>query len=671
MTTARFRFPCRRPRSTPPPSPAASRPRQPHFYAEYGPDYEERYQWRFPPTTGAYEVLPEDIVKGASITQTRVKNWWAKDRKYYRYRFNPDKIVNTVVRDESKAFELFRAGELDTFYLTRPDLWYEKSEIDPVYKGYIERVTFYNRYPKIPRGLYLNVIKPPLDNRDVRIGIALRDELAEGHRRDVPRRLPAAQRLQRGLRRVQRSLDQGAALIPSISAREAFARRRLHAARAATASSRNPTAPAFPSPSPIRACRMYDRMFAILREEAKACGFELRLDGLEATVAYKKEMQKQHEMTFQSWLIQPPVPDFHQFLHSSQRLRRQGQPQAANQQHLFLGPRRTPTCSATRSAPAAPSRRSGTPRGNSSTSCTTRRSSSRPTRWITSASARGAGCAGRIARTPVSARPSSMTPTRSSCSGSTRRSRRKPTPPAAPARSFPESTTSRGCLSRSSREPAPDTARRPATHRRPRSTMTGAPENILEVDKLITSFETDRGLLRAVDQVSFSVPDGQDRRHRRRVRLRQKRHRHVDRPAAAATGRQDPRRPRAFQGPRPAPRQRRGNPQGPRRRDRRDFPGADVRAQPGPPHRPPGRRGLPPAPEDLEKGRLGRRHRDARTRPHPRSGKAHDGLSAPAFRRHAPAHRHRPRPRLPARRSSSPTNRPPRSTSPSRRRSST
>ena len=38
--------------------------------------------------------------------------------------------------------------------------------------------------------------------------------------------------------------------------------------------------------------------------------------------------------------------------------------------------------------------------------------------------------------------------------------------------------------------------------------MTGAPSNILEVDKLITSFETDRGLIRAVDQVSFAVPEG-------------------------------------------------------------------------------------------------------------------------------------------------------------------
>jgi peptide/nickel transport system ATP-binding protein len=38
--------------------------------------------------------------------------------------------------------------------------------------------------------------------------------------------------------------------------------------------------------------------------------------------------------------------------------------------------------------------------------------------------------------------------------------------------------------------------------------MNSGHENILEVDKLITSFETERGLLRAVDQVSFVVPEG-------------------------------------------------------------------------------------------------------------------------------------------------------------------
>ena len=38
--------------------------------------------------------------------------------------------------------------------------------------------------------------------------------------------------------------------------------------------------------------------------------------------------------------------------------------------------------------------------------------------------------------------------------------------------------------------------------------MNGGTNNVLEVDKLITSFETDRSLLRAVDQVSFTVPEG-------------------------------------------------------------------------------------------------------------------------------------------------------------------
>lgn len=33
-------------------------PSPPHFYCEFGPSYVERYQWRVPPTTGAYVVKP-------------------------------------------------------------------------------------------------------------------------------------------------------------------------------------------------------------------------------------------------------------------------------------------------------------------------------------------------------------------------------------------------------------------------------------------------------------------------------------------------------------------------------------------------------------------------------------------------------------------------------------
>jgi microcin C transport system substrate-binding protein len=290
-------------------------PSPPHFYGEYGPDYSERYQWRFPPTTGAYEVRPEDIVKGASITQTRVKNWWARDRKYYRHRFNPDKIVHTVVRDESKAFELFRAGELDTYFLIRPDLWYEKSEIEPVYKGYIERVTFYNRYPKVPRGLYFNVSKPPLNDRNVRIGIQ--------HALNWQKVIDV---MFRGDYQRLNAFNEGYGMFsdPSIACRPFSIQLAREAFRAAGYTNEGSDGILTkPDGTRLSAAVTYpvmpisDRIFAILREEAKACGFELRLDGLESTVAYKKVMQKQHEISFGSWLITPPVPDFHQFLHST------------------------------------------------------------------------------------------------------------------------------------------------------------------------------------------------------------------------------------------------------------------------------------------------------------------------------------------------------------------
>lgn len=308
----------------------AATPSEPEFYQDYGPDFTTRHQWKFPPTTGAYEVLPEDVVKGASISQTRVKNWWAGDRKYYKHRFNADKIIHTVVRDESKAFELFRAGQLETFYVSRPELWYDKCEIGPVHKGWIERATFFRRYPKSPFGLYSNVTKPLLRDRNTRIGIqhALNWEkvIAVIFRGDY-------QRLN--------AFNEGYAVFsdPSIRARPYSVDLARKAFRDAgfTGEDRDgilkmpdgtrlSVAVSYPN-NP-----MLERMFAILREDARACGFELRLDGLEETVAYKKEMEKQHELSFSAWSITPPIPDFFQFLHSSNAFTEKGnlKPQTNN-----------------------------------------------------------------------------------------------------------------------------------------------------------------------------------------------------------------------------------------------------------------------------------------------------------------------------------------------------
>ncbi len=301
-----------------------------HFYKEYGPDYTERYQWKFRPTTGAYEVLPEDVIKGVSITQSRVKDWWAKDRKYYKHRFNTDKIVHTVVRDPSKAFELFRAGQLDTFGLTRPELWYEKSEIPPVYDGYIERTTFFTRFPKVPLGLYLNVTKPLLSDLNVRIGIQ--------HAINWQKVINV---IYRGDYQRLNAFNEGFIGLsdPSITARPFSITAAREAFRKAgfTTEGRGGIL-AKPDGTLLSVAITYpnvpilDRVFALLKEEALSCGLEIRLDGLEATVSYRKNMQKQHEIAFAAWNTTPPMPDFHQFLHSTNAFDQKGniKPQTNN-----------------------------------------------------------------------------------------------------------------------------------------------------------------------------------------------------------------------------------------------------------------------------------------------------------------------------------------------------
>jgi len=106
--------------------------------------------------TGPYYVAEGDINKGVSVTLTRKKDWWGNDKKFYRYRYNPDKIVWRIVRDPNKAFELFRAGILDMSLVSGPKSWYEKTEIEQVYDGHIERHWWYNDFPRAQFGVEMN-----------------------------------------------------------------------------------------------------------------------------------------------------------------------------------------------------------------------------------------------------------------------------------------------------------------------------------------------------------------------------------------------------------------------------------------------------------------------------------------------------------------------------------
>jgi microcin C transport system substrate-binding protein len=303
---------------------ASMSPSNPEFYDEYGADYEDRYQWRVPRHTGAYYVKEGDINKGVSVKLTRAKDWWAKDKKYYRYRFNPDHIIYTVIRDENKAFELFRAGQLDAFFLTLPQYWYEKSEIEQVFDGYIERYKFYTQYPRVPRGIYMNVSRPKLDDRNVRLGLqhALnwRKVIDVMFRGDFSRLQGFSQ-------------GYGKFTNPAIKARPySVTKAREYFNQAGYGEEGSDGILRKPSGEKLSVVLSFgnsptaSKLCSLLKEEAKKAGVDLVLDGQENTVFYKTVMKKEHDMAFWGWGTRPPFPAYYQFFYSKNAFDEKGKP---------------------------------------------------------------------------------------------------------------------------------------------------------------------------------------------------------------------------------------------------------------------------------------------------------------------------------------------------------
>jgi len=273
-----------------------------HFYREFGPDYPERYQWRFKPTSGAYMVRDEDIKKGSSITLTRVPDWWASDKKFWRNRYNFDRIRLTVIRDTPKALEAFRKGELDWFAVTQPDYWYEKlPDSDPlVQDGYVEKTTFYNQLPRPTYGLWMNESRPLLDNRDIRVGIQYATDwdrvIKEYFRGDAIRMRTTAD-------------GYGDFTEPTLQPRPYSVEKALESFAKAGFTKRGPDGILVNDRGERLSFTLttgYDNLrdvLTILREQAGKAGLEFRLEVLDGTAAWKKVQEKQHDISLTAFSV--------------------------------------------------------------------------------------------------------------------------------------------------------------------------------------------------------------------------------------------------------------------------------------------------------------------------------------------------------------------------------
>ncbi|MEX0617374.1 MAG: extracellular solute-binding protein [Pseudohongiellaceae bacterium] len=268
-----------------------------HFYKELGEDFVERYQWRFIPTTGAYVIDDENLDKGRSVTLTRNQDWWAKDSKFWRNRYNADRIHLAVIRDTPKVFESFRRGDLDTFGLNLSEYWYEKlPDNDPdVQAGYIHKSVFYNQRPRPTYGLWINTARPILDNRDVRIGInhATNWDLV-------------IERFYRGdyVRMRTENDGYGKYSHPTLTARPFDVRKAQEHFAKAGFTQRGPDGILVNDQGQRLSFNLttgYEALqdiLTILKEEAIKTGLELRIEVLDSTAGFKKVQEKQHDIGF-------------------------------------------------------------------------------------------------------------------------------------------------------------------------------------------------------------------------------------------------------------------------------------------------------------------------------------------------------------------------------------
>ncbi|MDR2674045.1 MAG: extracellular solute-binding protein [Opitutaceae bacterium] len=287
-----------------------------HFYKELGPDFPQRYQWRVAPTTGAYTIRPEDIKKGQSITLTRVRDWWAVDKKFWRHRFNPDRIRFTVISDMAKAFEVFRKGELDSFNMNLSEYHYDKlpDTAPEVQNGHVAKTTFYNDTPRPTYGLWINSSRPLLGNRDVRIGINhasnWRLVIEKFARDDWTRMQTTSDGYGEFTHPALRARPYDIAL-----AREAFARAGFTQTDA-DGVLKNGRGERL-SFTLSTGYEWSKDILTILRQEALRCGLEFRLEVLDGSASWKKVQEKKHDIHFSAFGVSPEMyPRYWETWHS-------------------------------------------------------------------------------------------------------------------------------------------------------------------------------------------------------------------------------------------------------------------------------------------------------------------------------------------------------------------
>ena len=119
-----------------------------------------------PVGSGPYRIASVD--PGKRITYQRVPDYWARDLPVNKGRYNFDRMVFEYFKDRTVAFEAFKAGHYDLQGESAGKNWYRGYTGKNVEAGWIKKEEIPHSMPSGMRGIVMNALAPPLDDRNVR-----------------------------------------------------------------------------------------------------------------------------------------------------------------------------------------------------------------------------------------------------------------------------------------------------------------------------------------------------------------------------------------------------------------------------------------------------------------------------------------------------------------------
>ncbi len=265
-----------------------------HFYGNIGKDFVHEFNWKIVPNTGAYQI--SDFKKGKYVHFKRKDNWWAGDLRFFKNRFNVNRVHFTVVRDFNMLWEYFKKGKIDAFSLTMPKYWYDQSDTPVFHNGYVHKIWFFNDTQRSASGLWLNEDKEIFSDKKLRLAFA--------HAMNVQK---VIDKVLRGdyFRLNQAYVGYGDYTNQNIKPRD-YSIEKVESFMKSAGWQRGNDGIWQKNETRFSVEVTYGfeghtPRLVVLKEDAQKAGIELRLQKLDSTAAFKKFLEKKHDAAWMGW----------------------------------------------------------------------------------------------------------------------------------------------------------------------------------------------------------------------------------------------------------------------------------------------------------------------------------------------------------------------------------